>query len=152
MLIEPKYQIEDYATFKAESQALLTDNASEINPYNIPLDVDWKKYEILYKNGNVGAYTCRIEFRLVAYIILVADNHPHHKDKIFCTTDCFYVHPKYRRTKVAHNLIKFVESDLKHKGVSGFVIATPKTNPFGSGLESMGFSEVETAFYKRISE
>jgi len=153
-MAEFKYQLEDLASVRGEVDELFYKHWEEIavNKDKIKLNPDWSFYETLDSMGLLGVYTIRESGTLVGYFVVVAKPHPHYKDHVFAVNDIIYIDPNYRKGLAGFKLIKFVEKDLKTRGVSVLVINTKVHKPFDVLLERLGFQNVERAYSKFIGE
>lgn len=149
-----KFQEEDFFTVKEEVDELFYKHWEEIavNKDKIKLNPDWSFYETLYQSGNLGVYTARHEDKLVGYFVVVARHHPHYKDHIFAANDIIYIDPDYRKGLAGYYLIKYVEKNLKERGVSVLTINTKVHKPFDAVLQRLGFENVERLYSKYIGE
>mgnify|MGYP000182766692 CR=1 FL=1 len=149
-----EYALEDFYVVKEEVDELFYKHWEEIalNKDKIKLNPDWSFYELLYAEGLLGVYTVRKDKHLVGYFIVVAKPHPHYKDHTFAVNDIIYIDPDYRKGLVGLKLIKFVEEDLKSKGVSVLAVNTKVHKPFDAVLKRLGFENTERLYTKYIGE
>ena len=147
-------QEEDFFKVKEEVDELFYKHWEEIavNKDKIKLNPDWSFYETLYLAGNLGVFTIRHKEKLVGYFVVIARNHPHYKDHIFASNDIVYIDPDYRKGLAGYFLIKYVENNLKERGVSVLVINTKVHKPFDAVLQRLGFENVERLYSKYIGE
>ena len=126
----------------------------EVGPYpdKLVFKPRWDFYEAAYSQDKLGIYTVRQDVKLVGYLVILADFHPHHNDSVFATADGLYIDPAYRGGRVAWRLMKFAEQDLKRRGAKVLTIASPSCLPIDRGLSSLGFDKLETVYSKYIGD
>jgi len=63
----------------------------------------------------------------------------------------FYVHPSYRRQGVGNEIVNFIESELRKKGIEILAAEFPSRNIIAvSFYRKMGFREIYCEFVKKI--
>lgn len=144
----------DFWEVKAEIGPLIEDHYEEIamNKDKIALNPDWEGYEKVYKAGHLGVYTARFEGKLIGYFVVVASPHMHYKDHVFAVNDIVFLEKQYRKSMVGASMMKFVEEDLKSKGVSVMVVNTKVHQPFDGLMEHLGYELAERIYTKYIGE
>jgi len=149
-----KIQKEDFFKVKKEVDELFYKHWEEIavNKDKIKLNPDWSFYEALYEQGSLGVYTIRYSEKLVGYFVVIARNHPHYQDHVFVSNDILFIDPDYRKGLAGYFLIKYVEKDLKKRGVSVLLINTKVHKPFDPVLKRLGFEKIERIYSKYLGE
>lgn len=148
------FAIDDFSVVKSEIDYLIKKNWEDLatDKDKIKLNPNWGFYETLNSAGYLGIYTARSDGKLVGYFIAVATEHPHFRDHIFASNDVLYLDPDYRKGLAGYRLIKFVEDDLRAKGVSALTITTKVHKPFDPVLERLGFNLAERVYSKYLGE
>jgi len=145
---------ENFYTVKDDILPLIEDHWEEIavNKDKIKLNPDWEAYEALYQSGSLGVYTAREDGALVGYLVVTAARNPHYKDHVFASNDILFLTPSHRKGFTGYKLIKFVEKDLKGKGISVFIVNTKVHQPFDVLMKRLGFSLIERTYSKYLGE
>lgn len=123
-----------------------------LNKDKVPLDPQYNIYIEREKRGELIFATMRELGKPVGYFIGFIAPGLHYKTCLTCTMDIFYVHPEKRGGRGGIKLFKFVESELKRRGVQRW-FAGSKCHLDASWLfEILGFDRVEVYYSKWIGE
>ena len=115
-------------------------------------NVDHEKYGMVARAGHLGLFTARCDGKLVGYCSIIADNHIHHKDIVFATTDSFYLRRSYRKGFTGVKFLNFIQEKLKELGVDVFTIQSRTKEKTDKLLKRLGYTEVETVYAKILKE
>lgn len=125
---------------------------AEISPWNdIPLDVDWLRYEMSYRAGVMRFFTARAADArgpLVGYASFFVDRHPHAQASRQAVSDVLYLHPKYRG--MGGKLIDFCDAELKSEGIQIVYHHVPASHDFSPILARKGYVPVDIVLGKRL--
>lgn len=116
------------------------------------LDIDFNMYLTLQSQGILIMVAAYDDDKLVGYVSCSRAPHPHHKGKIFASTDAFYVAPKYRGI-TGTKLIKFTEALLRDRhSVDYFSIIANTNFRIDSWANRMGYQESDIVYTKKLEE
>lgn len=148
------YHKETFEEVVDDIQGLIQNHWEEIalNREKVELLPDYGGYRKLMEMDLLQAYTVRRDGILIAYMFVVVSPHLHYSSTIFATNDILYVDQKYRKTMVAFRLFRFVEKELKAKGVHVFNVNMKTLHPFCNFVEGLGFKHIENIYSKYIGD
>jgi len=131
---------------------LLLRNHEETSPFpGIPLDIDAHRYMRIEAMGALRCYVATVSGRMIGYAAFIVDEHLHHKGAVFATQDVIYVEPESRKTLAGMLLVRFIEDDLRDRGVQVIIHFQKKNHPaLGKMLARMGYKDDEVAWMKRL--
>jgi GNAT superfamily N-acetyltransferase len=69
-----------------------------------------------------------------------------------CTPDIFFIHPDKRGLDAGTILFKFVETELKRRGVKYWMVGDKNHKPAGEFFQMLGFNKIENYYAKWIGE
>ncbi len=146
------YQVETLEDFRDEIQPLLESHCDEVHHFkdDIPLSVDWEKYQALDKAGILHSVIVRDEGKLIGYFISFINTNMHYKEHSYAVNDILYVEPEYRNSSVAYNMFKYAEKCYKELGVSVFTVHMKKSKTFETLCSAVGLEEIETTYGRRL--
>ena len=137
-------------TCKESLEPLFLDQYKENEDGQWGLDPDYERYFALEDHGIVHLYVARDEDKPIGYMIVLVQDHLHHRGIKYAVADIFYVTPEYRRSMIAYNLIETVENDLREMGVKRFLIAMKLRHQFRKLLTLCGFYPEEELWEKSL--
>jgi len=118
----------------------------------IKLNVDYKKYESIFKLGQLKIYTAREDGLIIAYAWWFVITHLHYMDCMKAMNDVLYVDPDKRGGRTGIKLIQFSELELKKLGVHTIGMHIKKSFDWGIVAERLGYEPVETLYEKFVGE
>lgn len=136
-----------------DTDLVLLRHWSELTHYpDIPLDVDWNRYELAEKLGKLRAFTARVGDRLVGYVAFFVDYNGHYRSSLQAVQDVLYLLPEYRaRPRVGLRLIAFADHELAREGVQVAYQHQKLAHPaLGRLLQISGYEPMETLWVKRL--
>lgn len=147
-----QYAIESIASCRADGvEALLAAHYHEIARYpDIPLDVDWARYEQAELNGTLRVMTARQGRLLVGYAAYLVAPHWHYKGSLQAIQDVLYVHPDYRGSRVGYKLIAMADQYLALEGVQVVYQHSKIAHPIGAVLARQGYEPIDLIYGKRL--
>lgn len=121
-----EFKIKSLKDFQEESKWLWNLHYDEIaqNKHAIELDVDFESYQKMDAAGILYIVTIEDENKIVGYYIAIVMPHIRYKKSLTATTDLYYLHPDYRKAWIGTKLFRFVEEDLKKRGVERMIVTT----------------------------
>lgn len=123
-----------------------------LNKDKVPLDPQYDIYVARERRGELLFVTLRELGEPVGYFIGFIAPGLHYKTCLTCTMDIFYVHPDKRGGRGGIKLFKFVENELKRRGVDRWFVGS-KCHADASWLfELLGFNRVEVYYSKWLGE
>lgn len=144
--------VESFTERLAELQALLQLHYKELalDQDKVPLDPQYEVYAAREERGELLFVTLREAGELIGYFIGFIAPGLHYRTCLTCTMDIFYVHPDKRGGNAGAHLFKFVEQELKRRGVDRWFVGS-KCHMDASWLfERLGFQRVEIFYSKWI--
>lgn len=149
-----EYKAEFIKDVLEEIKPLLNEHWKEVAWYqdDIKLNPDYDKYIAMQEASNLLFVTARDEGRLVGYNINFLQYHPHYSDHIYAVNDIVFIHPEYRHSMVARELLTGTEEILKHLGVSVVTLHMKPDHTFKSLAEHCGFKQQEYVYSKYIGD
>ena len=155
------YQVEPFDTSFDEAQELLKQHWEEIalDKGHIKLAIDVDRYkqladkEILHivtvRDANIQKWAFD-PGKLIGYHVAMVLPHLHYKNDLHAVTDIFFIHPGYRKGRIGINLFKFVERELKNRGVVKMCTSVKLHKDVGAIFERLGWTETERVFTKYV--
>ena len=123
-----------------------------LNKDKVPLDPQYDIYLQREARGELIFATLRELGQPVGYFIGFIAPGLHYKTCLTCTMDIFYIHPEKRGGRGGIKLFKFVEQELKRRGVDRWFVGS-KCHADASWLfEILGFDRVEVYYSKWIGD
>ena len=113
---------ESVNSFRIKCFELVVGHHDEVEgPDMPPLFIDWERLQAMYERREfevLVAYDVSDSGGTVIGYLAYLKHYPlHYKNKLFATTDSFYVRPEYRNKGVFKKLLKFAEGLLEEEGV-----------------------------------
>jgi len=118
---------------------------------DIPLSIDWEKYQQAYDAGNMLICTARDEGILIGYSVFFVHSHLHYKENLFAVQDILFIDPAYRNSRAGIGVIRFSEQVLKESGVSVVMHHMKTAHDFSPLMERLGYDFVEKIYSKRLN-
>ncbi len=147
-------QLESFAERLAEFKPLFPLHWEELalNKDKVPLDPQYDIYIAREQRGELIFATMRELGAPIGYFIGFIAPGLHYKTCLTCTMDIFYVHPEKRGGRCGIKLFKFVEAELKRRGVQRWFVGS-KCHADASWLfEHLAFDKVEVYYSKWLGE
>jgi GNAT superfamily N-acetyltransferase len=145
------FRKESFSELVEDIKALLPAHYEELAAYHdIPLDPDFRCYEVGYQSGHLRFYTARLDGRLIGYVIMtVVPHHAHYRTTGWAIGDIVLIAKEHRRFGVGNALFEFMENDLANFDV--IQIGYKHTHPeLAMLLQSRGYVAIETIMSKRL--
>lgn len=146
--------IESFTERLPELQKLLPEHYKELalNQDKVPLDPQYEVYMEREKQGGLLFVTLREAGELVGYFIGFIAPGLHYRTCLTCTMDIFYVRQDKRRGSAGVRLFRFVERELRRRGVQRWFMGSKVHADASALFKRIGASPVETYFSKWLGE
>jgi len=147
-------QIESFTERLGEFRPLFPLHWEELalNKDKVPLDPQYDIYIQREARGELLFVTLRELGTPVGYFIGFIAPGLHYRTCLTCTMDIFYVHPAKRGGRGGIKLFKFVEKELRRRGVDRWFVGS-KCHADASWLfEILGFDRVEVYYSKWLGD
>lgn len=147
-------QVESFTERLGEFQPLFPLHWEELalNKDKVPLDPQYDVYVAREARGELLFVTLRELGTPVGYFIGFIAPGLHYRTCLTCTMDIFYVHPAKRGGRGGIKLFKFVEKELRRRGVDRWFVGS-KCHADASWLfEILGFDRAEVYYSKWLGE
>ena len=118
----------------------------------VPLD---PQYEIYFERERLGELlfvVLREKGELIGYFIGFIAPGLHYKTCLTCTMDIFYVHPDKRGGRAGIKLFKFVEEELKRRGVDRWFVGSKLKLDASWLFDYLKFERVEVYYSKWLGD
>lgn len=117
-----------------------------LNQDKVPLSPQFDKYIAAEHRGELLFVGLRNAGELVGYFIGFIAPGLHYSTCLTCQMDIFYVHPDHRGTGAGFQLFKFVEQQLKQRGVQRMFVGSKMHKDASWLFEKLGYTPVETYY------
>lgn len=152
------YGVEKLANVRPELEALLPLHWQEIardrdNP-KFQLKPDWKSYFALESIGQFFMMCCRVDSKLVGYLIGFVRPQLHYVDSVAFVADIYFVLPEYRRGRIGLELFRKAEQALRRRGVDKMYLGCKCAEHLDRSklFEHLGFTRIEYLYAKVIPQ
>lgn len=146
--------IESFEERLTELKALLPAHYEELalNKDQVPLDPRYEIYINKEKQGELLFVTLREAGEMVGYFIGFIGPGLHYKTCLTCTMDIFFVRKDKRGGRAGIKLFKFVEEELKRRGVQRWFVGSKCHADASALFEYLDFDQVEIYYSKWLGE
>lgn len=146
------YAVERWRDLKREMRSLLVRHWHEValNHAEVPLDIDYARYDALDEAGALHIVSVRRGGLLIGYHVAIVGGHLHYKSTVHGITDVYWIAPECRHGVTAMRMFQAVERELKKVGVRKLFTATKLHMDQGPLFERLGYKPVERLYAKLI--
>lgn len=146
------YTRESLAQVRASGiEPLLEAHYREIAHYqDIPLEVDWARYEHAEALGSLRAYIARIDGQLVGYMSLVVNFNGHYRSSLQAVQDVLFIEPRWRGGWLAYRLLHFAHLSLLAEGVQVIYQHLKAKHDHSRLFVKIGYELVDLILAKRL--
>lgn len=123
-----------------------------LNRDKVPLDPQYEVYIERERRGELLFVTMRELGEPIGYFIGFIAPGLHYKTCLTCTMDIFYVHPEQRGKRGGIKLFKFIENELKRRGVQRWFVGSKCHSDASWLFEFLNFNKVEVYYSKWLGE
>lgn len=117
-----------------------------LNQDKVPLSPQFDKYIATEKQGGLIFVTLRSAGQMVGYFIGFIAPGLHYSTCLTCQMDIFYVLPEHRGSGAGFQLFKFVEQQLKKRGVQRMFVGSKMHKDASWLFEKLNYTPVETYY------
>lgn len=117
-----------------------------LNKDKVPLSPQYDIYIKAEQKGELIYVALRKAGRLIGYFIGFISAGLHYSTCLTCQMDIFYVHPDHRGDGAGVTLFKFVEKELKKRGVQRMFVGSKLHNDASWLFRKLGYEPVETYY------
>ena len=117
-----------------------------LNQDKVPLSPQFDKYVTTEKQGGLIFVTLRKSGEMVGYFIGFIAPGLHYSTCLTCQMDIFYVLPEHRGSGTGFQLFKFVEQQLKKRGVQRLFVGSKLHKDASWLFEKLNYTPVETYY------
>lgn len=148
------FHIESFEERLGDLKVLLPLHYKELalNQDKVPLDPQYGEYIRREREGMLLFVTAREAGELMGYFIGFIAPGLHYQTCLTCTMDIFFVHPDKRTGMTGVKLFKFVEKELKRRGVDRWFVGSKNHADSSALFRRLGFEPVETHHSKYLGE
>lgn len=146
--------VESFEQQLSELQKLLPEHYKELalNQDKVPLDPQYSVYIEREHRGELLFVTLREAGELVGYFIGFIAPGLHYRTCLTCTMDIFYVRADKRTGTAGVRLFRFVESELKRRGVQRWFMGSKLHADASALFKRIGAAPVETYYSKWLGD
>ena len=117
-----------------------------LNQDKVPLSPQFDKYVAAEQRGELIFITLRKAGQMVGYFIGFIAPGLHYSTCLTCNMDIFYVLPDHRGSGTGFQLFKFVEQQLKKRGVDRMFVGSKMHKDASWLFEKLNYIPVETYY------
>lgn len=117
-----------------------------LNQDKVPLSPQFDKYVATEKQGGLIFVTLRKAGQMVGYFIGFIAPGLHYSTCLTCQMDIFYILPEHRGSGTGFQLFKFVEQQLKKRGVQRLFVGSKLHKDASWLFEKLNYTPVETYY------
>lgn len=117
-----------------------------LNQDKVPLSPQFDKYVATEKQGGLIFVTLRKAGQMVGYFIGFIAPGLHYSTCLTCQMDIFYVLPEHRGSGTGFQLFRFVEQQLKKRGVQRMFVGSKMHKDASWLFEKLNYTPVETYY------
>ena len=144
------YAIESFEDNLPEFEPLLHDHYRELalNQDKVPLDPQYNVYFEREMCGQLIFVVAREEGVIIGYFIGFIMPGLHYQTSLTCTMDIFYIRKDKRDGRAGVKLFKFVETELRRRGVQRWLVGSKLHADASSLFKYLKFDPIETYYSK----
>lgn len=146
--------VESFEERLDELKVLLPDHYRELalNQDQVPLDPQYEIYIDNERKGGLLFVVLRDAGEMVGYYIGFLAPGLHYKTCLTCITDIFYVKPEKRDGTAGIKMFRFVEKELKRRGVQRWFTGSKVAHDASALFDFLKFERVEIFYSKWLGE
>ena len=143
---------EKFDPIMIEGRALLERHRVEVAHFQdlMTLNVDDDIYRLLEAKDKLLIIGARDDGKLVGYISIFINTHPHYKHLLFANEDVMFVVPEHRDSSTGILLLKHAEKAMRGRGCHFFTVRTKVDHDHSLIFKRLGFTPIDHVFIKRL--
>lgn len=145
------FAVEPFSSCFAEAMPLLHKHYGEISTHknhDVALEPQLGIYRARETDGSLMVVVARERGKIVAYFACFIAPGLHYASCLTCTPDIFYVREDKRGGLVGVRLFRFVEKELKRRGVKRWAVGSKVAHDASALFRFLDFEPVETTYEK----
>lgn len=148
--VQPVFATEVFAEARRDIGPLLEAHWKEVAHYpDIPLDVDWPRYDALEYAGLLKIFTARSgQGQLLGYAIFVVQTNMHYRKSLQAMQDVLFISEQHRG--FGRKFIEWCDDRLRDDGVQAVYHHVKIAHNFGPLLERMGYELIDRIYGRRL--
>lgn len=148
------YQLEDWATYFQDCQALWVEHYDEIavTKDKMPMRPDVETYVALEQMGRLQIITAREAGRMLGYVVSVIRPHMHYADVLTGYEDAYFLTKSHRRGMTGVKLIREAVKHMQAVGCQKVFFMTKASLDMGRIFERLGFVKTDIVYSKWVGE
>ena len=148
------FHVESFRAGVPEIKKLIVGHWDELalNKDEVPLDPMWEVYFQREDRGEVLFIAARDAGEMVGYFIGFIAPGLHYRTCLTCTMDIFYVRPDKRTGSAGIRLFKFMEEEVKRRGVRRLFVGAKLKADASPLFERLKYERVEVYYSKWLGK
>lgn len=145
------FTTESFRAVYDELKPLLAEHYAEISTHvhhGVPLEPLLPVYYAREADGSLVVFVGRQEGQIVAYLWCFIAPALHYGSCLTCSPDIFYVRPDMRKGRAGLQMFRFVEAELRRRGVKRWAVGTKLAHDASALFRRLNFEPVEMTFEK----
>lgn len=145
------FAIESFRQVYDELKPLLVEHYAEISTHaqhDVPLEPMLSLYHAREADGSLVTFIGRQRGQIVAYLLCFIAPGLHYASCLTCSPDIFYVRPDMRKGRAGLQMFRFVEAELRRRGVQRWAVGTKLAHDASALFRRLNFEPVEVTFEK----
>lgn len=145
------FAIERFSDVYGELLPLLHEHYGEISTHkdhSVPLEPMVEVYKAREADGSLVMVIGREAGEIVAYFVCFVAPGLHYRTCLTCSPDIFFVRPDRRNGRVGLRMFKFLEAELRRRGVKRWAVGSKVEHDASALFRFMDFEPVETTYEK----
>jgi len=145
------FAIERFSDVYGELLPLLHEHYGEISTHKdqgVPLEPMVEVYKAREADGSLVMVIGREAGEIVAYFVCFVAPGLHYRTCLTCSPDIFFVRPDRRNGRVGLRMFKFLEAELRRRGVKRWAVGSKVAHDASALFRFMEFDPVETTYEK----
>lgn len=149
------FAIEPFSGVYGELKPLLEEHYGEISTHKdhgVPLEPVVGLYSARESDGSLLMVIGRDAGEIIAYFVCFIAPGLHYASCLTCSPDIFFVKPERRTGSVGIRMFRFVEAELKRRGVKRWAVGSKVDHDASALFRYLGFNPVETTYEKWLGD